>query len=153
MELDILSDLTVPQTRSKMDEKQQNYSQIYNFMCGCLMKTQLLKFGDGGKFAKPGFRDFWLDPDLTAMHWRSKKRGTSKSGGEKSVLFKDVSEIVFQQKTEKFRNLESIAMRNNQNRYALADHRQPSQPRQRLQPQPVPDRVVFNEGWKNGHAL
>lgn len=85
-----------------MDQKTQ--SQIlFKDLCTCVMKTPLLKFGDGGKFTKPGFRFFWLDPDLTGIHWGSKKRGTGKNGGEKSVMFSDVSGIVFQQRTEKFK--------------------------------------------------
>lgn len=71
---------------------------LYRDICECCVPQQLLKFGRGGKFNKPGFREFFLNGDLTALHWRS--RG---AGGEKSVMLAKVSEIRFGQRTEKFK--------------------------------------------------
>lgn len=58
--------------------------------------TQLLKFGSSGK---PGFRFFCLSQDLTSLTWQS----TKKSAANTKVDLKDIKEIVFGQRTEKFR--------------------------------------------------
>eukprot|EP00808_Paulinella_micropora_P000673 g43933.t1 len=57
--------------------------------------TQLLKFGRNGK----GFRTFMLTPSLDGIMWHSKNKAATKS----MVKFSSVKEIVFSQRTEKFR--------------------------------------------------
>lgn len=58
--------------------------------------TPLLKFGKGGK---PGFRAFTLSPDLLALTWQSKNKAASKT----RVDIKDMKEIRYGQRTEKFK--------------------------------------------------
>jgi len=69
--------------------------------------TELLKFGRGGK---PGFRTFRLSPDLTSLTWSSK----SKTSDQTKVDIKNIKEIRFGQRTEKFKknnrpDLESLS--------------------------------------------
>lgn len=58
--------------------------------------TPLLKFGKGGK---PGFRAFQLSPDLLALTWQSKNKSAAKT----RVDIKDMKEIRYGQRTEKFK--------------------------------------------------
>lgn len=76
---------------------------LFRDICACAVPTPLLKFGRGGKFSKPGFRMFFISPDLSALCWKSKMRGEKKIEGEKKIQFLDVTRIHFGQRTEKFK--------------------------------------------------
>lgn len=58
--------------------------------------VQLLKFGSSGR---PGFRDFYVTPDLNSLAWTSK----NKAAAQTKVDFKDFKSIQFGQRTEKFK--------------------------------------------------
>lgn len=58
--------------------------------------TPLLKFGKGGR---PKFRAFSLSPDLLALTWQSKNKSASKT----RVDIKDMKELRYGQRTDKFK--------------------------------------------------
>jgi alpha-tubulin suppressor-like RCC1 family protein len=85
---------------------------LFRDICACAVPTPLLKFGRGGKFSKPGFRNFFVSADLSALCWKSKMRGEKKIEGDKKVLFLDVTRIHFGQRTEKFKKNNRLDLEN-----------------------------------------
>eukprot|EP00823_Brevimastigomonas_motovehiculus_P009275 TRINITY_DN8942_c0_g1_i1.p1 TRINITY_DN8942_c0_g1~~TRINITY_DN8942_c0_g1_i1.p1 ORF type:complete len:646 (+),score=156.25 TRINITY_DN8942_c0_g1_i1:101-2038(+) len=71
--------------------------QLIKLFISSLTPTELLKFGKSGR---PAFRIFRLNEEFTALTWQSKTKTTTQT----KIEFKDVKEIVYGQRTEKFRH-------------------------------------------------
>lgn len=77
----------------KMSRPDSNIEEMVHTL---KMPQQLLKFGASGK---PGFRNFFISPDLKELRWESNKKAAEKT----RIMISDVKQIQFGQRTEKFK--------------------------------------------------